>query len=115
MTDSDAVMLHRLKQLRPAGRLALRGEGLAQYQWADAGDLLRYILSGTEWTTLVCTLTCGCAFQAHGPERVELLSRYKVDDWYGCPHHSDPVSFDSDTGEPSKYDRNQQLVSVVPL
>ena len=46
--DSDAVVLHRLKQLRPDGRLALLGEGWDQYQWADAGELLRYLLWGSQ-------------------------------------------------------------------
>lgn len=44
--DADAVLLHRIKQLRPDGRLALRGQGADQYQWADAGHLLRYLLRG---------------------------------------------------------------------
>jgi hypothetical protein len=41
-----SLVLHRLSQLRPDGRLALRGSGFEQYQFADAGDLLRWLLSG---------------------------------------------------------------------
>ena len=44
--DLDVVVLHRLKQLRADGRLALRGHGMDQYQFADAGHLLRYLLRG---------------------------------------------------------------------
>lgn len=44
--DADAVLLHRIKQLRAEGRIALLIDGYGEYQWADAGHLLRYILRG---------------------------------------------------------------------
>ena len=64
--------------------------------------------------TLVVTLTCGCSFEVYGEDEAALRSSYAIGYWYSCPRsHSAPVSYDPDTGEPRKYDRNQQAVSVV--
>lgn len=64
-------------------------------------------------TTLVVTLTCGCSFEVYGEDEAALRAGYAVGYWFSCPRsHSAPVSYDPDTGEPRKYERNQQAVSV---
>ena len=69
------------------------------------------------WTTLICTLTCGCAFHVHAPtpEAHILRDRHKLGGWYGCMIHSPVVRYDPTTGDPDKYDRDQQLMSVAEV
>lgn len=66
-----------------------------------------------EDVTLVVTLTCGCSFELYADDEPDLRSMHAVGYWYSCPTtHSAPVSYDPDTGEPRKYERNQQAVSI---
>lgn len=55
------------------------------------------------------TLTCGCSFNLYGDK--ESLLRYNNPDyWFSCPtSHSPTVSYDPDTGEPRKSERNQKI------